>query len=188
LFGCFSQRGDTAAAPAIAAMVKSAAPEVRLAAINALGTLGDASMVPLLAVAAASSSGEEQKAARLALLDLRRGNPTETLLRLLPAAKPEVQAEFARALGGRSDKSAVPKLVELAREGSGSASKAALRALALLVDDSQVGLMVQLVIQAKTDTARADAAEALNSACHHIQTRYGRVNIEPLLQGLATAS
>jgi HEAT repeat protein len=106
----------------------------------------------------------------------------------LPAAKPEVQAEFARALGDRGDRSAVPKLLELAREGSVSASKAALQALVVLVDDSQVGLMVQFVIEAKADTRRADAAEALNSACHHIQTRYGRVNIEPLLQGLATAS
>ncbi len=188
LIGGLCQRGDTAAAPAIAAMVKSAAPEVRLAAINALGTLGDASMVPLLAVAAASSSGDEQKAARLALVDLRRGNPTETLLRLLPAAKPEVQAEFARALGDRSDKAAVPKLMELAQEGSGSASKAALHALVLLVDDSQVGQMVRFVTEARTDTARADAAEALNSACHQIQTRRGQVNTAPLVQGLATAS
>ncbi len=183
-----SQRGDVAAVPAIAAQAKSASPEVRLAVINALGILGDASLVPLLGVSAASATGEEQKAARLALVTLWRDNPTERLLRLLPGAKPEVQAEFARALGDRGDKSAVPKLLELAREGSGSASKAALQALVVLVDDSQVGLMVQFVIEAKTDTARADAAEALNSACHQIQTRRGRVNIEPLLQGLATAS
>ena len=188
LIGGLWQRGDSVAAPAIAAMVRSPSPEVRLAAINALGTLGDASLVPLLAVAAASSSGEEQKAARLALVDLRRGNPTETLLRLLPAAKPDVQAEFARALGDRSDKAAVPKLMELAREGSGSASKAALQALVLLVDDSQLGQMVQFVIDARTDAARADAADALNSACHQIQIRRGQVNVAPLVQGLATAS
>jgi HEAT repeat protein len=187
LIGGLSQRGDVLAVPAIAAMVSSNAPEVRLAAINALGILGDASFVPLLAVSAASASGEEQKAARLALVQLWRGNPTETLVRLMPAAKPEVQAEFARALGDRSDKAAVPKLIELAREGAGSASKAALQALVLLVDDAQVGQMVQFVIDAKTETARADAAEALNSACHQIQTRRGQVNIEPLLQGLATA-
>ena len=47
--------------------------------------------------------------------------------------------------------------------------------------------MVEFVISAKTDAARADAAEALNSACHQIQTRRGRVSVEPLLQGLASA-
>jgi HEAT repeat protein len=183
-----AQRGDILAAPAIVVMVSSSVPEVRLAAINALGVLGDATVVPVLGIPAAFASGEEQKAARLALVVLRRGDPTETLVRLLPAAKPEVQAEFARALGERGDKSAVPKLVELAREQSGSASKAALQALVLLVDDSQLGLMVQFVAEAKTDTARADAAEALNSACHQIQTRRGKVNIQPVVEGLATGA
>ena len=183
-----SQRGDVAAGPAIATMVGSASPEVRLAAINALGILGDASVVPLLVVSAASASGEEQKAARLALVQLRRGNPTETLLRLLPDAKPEVQAEFARALGDRGDKAAVPKLVELVQHGSGSARKAALQALALLVEDAHVGLMVQFVSEAKSDAARADAAEALNLACHQIQTRHGKVNIQPVVEGLAIGS
>jgi HEAT repeat protein len=182
-----SQRGDASAAPAIAAMVSSPSPEVRLAAINALGILGDAATVPLLGVSAASASGDEQKAARLALVQLWRGNPTETLLRFLPDAKPEVQAEFARALGDRSDKTAVPTLVELVRQGSGSATKAALQALALLVDDSQLGMMAQFVVEAKDETTRAEAAEALNSACHQIQTRRGRVNVEPLVQGLGTA-
>ena len=183
-----TQRGDILAVPAMLAMVTSPSPEVRVAAINALGILGDATTIPILGVAAASASGAEQAAARLALLDLRRGNPTETLLRLLPDAKPEVQAEFARALGGRGDKTAVPKLVELARGGSGSASKAALQALVLLVDDSQLGLMVQFVVEAKTETARADAAEALNSACRQIQTRRGKANIQPVVDGLATGS
>ena len=182
-----SQRGDISAAPAIATMASSTSPEVRLAAINALGILGDATMVPLLGASAASATGEEQKAARLALVELRRGNPTETLLRLLPDAKPEVQAEFARALGDRGDKGAVPRLAELARQGSGSATKAALQALALLVEDPQVGMMVQFVIDAKSEGARADAAEALNIACHQILTRRGRVSVEPLLQGLAAA-
>ena len=182
-----SQRGDDSAASFIAALVTSTSPEVRVAAISALGILGDASMVPLLGVAAAASSGDEQKAARLALVQLRQGNPTETLLRLLPGAKPEVQAEFARALGDRSDTNAVPKLVELAQQGSGTARKSALQALALLVDDSQVGMMVQFVTDSKTDTARADAAEALNAACHQILARHGKLNVEPLRQALATA-
>jgi HEAT repeat protein len=187
LLESLAQRGDVAAASIIAVMDRSPSLEVRLATINALGILGDATMVPLLGVAATSANADEQKAARLALVQLHRGNPTETLLRLLPSAKPEVQAEFARALGGRSDTTAVPKLLELARQGDGSAKKAALQALTLLVDDSQVGLMVRFVADAKTEAERADAAEALNSACHQILTRRGKVNVEPLLQALANA-
>jgi len=188
LIGSLTQRGDVAAAPAITPLAGSSTAEVRVAALNALGILGDASMAPLLAVAAAASSGEEQKTARLALVQLRRGNPTETMLRLLPDTKPEVQAEFARALGDRSDRTAIPGLMELARQGSGSASKAALQALAVLVEDSQLGEIVQFVAGAGSDSARANAAEAVNTACHQIQTRRGRVNIEPLLQALASGT
>jgi HEAT repeat protein len=183
-----SQRGDPAAAGDISILARSESPEVRLAVIKGLGVLGDASVIPLLAVSATSTSADEQTAARLALGRLCRGNVTETLLRLLPEAKPEVQAELARALGDRGDKTAVPKLVELGRQGSESAAKAALQALALLVEGAQVDLMVQLVAEAKTDTARADAAEALNSACHNIQTHRGDLNLEPLVRAATSGS
>ena len=175
-----TQRGDVSAASTIVVMDRSPSLEVRLAAINALGILGDDTMVPLLGVAAISTNAVEQKAARLALVQLHHGKPTDTLLRLLPNAKPEVQAEFALALGGRGDKTAVPRLVALARDGVGSARKAALQALALLVDDPQLGVMVQFVTDAKTEADRAEAAEALNSACQQILSRRGKVNVEPL--------
>ena len=55
--------------------------------------------------------------------------------------------------------------MELARDGVGSARKAALQALALLVEDKQLGMMVQFVVEAKTEAARADAAEALTRQC-----------------------
>ena len=169
-------------------MATAPRPEVRLAAINALGILGDATMVPLLGVCRClRDAARNKRPPGWRWSNCGAAIPPRRCSGSCPRAKPEVQAEFARALGDRSDKAAVPKLVELAREGSGSASKAALQALVVLVDDSQVGLMVQFVVEAKTDTARADAAEALNSACHQIQTRRGRVNIEPLVEGLATA-
>ena len=79
-------------------------------------------------------------------------------------------------------------MLELARQGSDSARKAALLALAQLVDQEQLASLVQLVVEAKNDTARAQAAEALNSACQHVQSRRGRVDVEPLVSGLATGS
>jgi hypothetical protein len=145
-------------------------------------------MVPLLAQSATSATGAEQDAARLSLVQLRRGNPTQALLAQLPAAKPAVQAELARALSDRGDKAAVPHLLQLAQQGSDSARKAALQALAALVEQPQLAAIVRLVFEARTEAARSEAADALSSACHNIQARRGRVNIEPLVQGLATGS
>jgi HEAT repeat protein len=186
LIGGLAQRDDPVAAPAIAALAASPVPAVRLAAIDALGVLGDASCVSLLARSAATRADDEQKAARQALVDLRRGPVTETLLSQLTTAAPAVQAELARALGDRSDQAAVPKLMQLARQDSGSARKASFQALAHLVDEPQLDALVQLVLEAKDETGRAQAAEALNMACQHIQAKHGRVNVEPLVKGVTT--
>lgn len=186
LIAGLAQRNDPVAAPAIAALITSPAPAVRLAAINALGILGDASCVSMLAQSAATATGDEQKAARQALVDLRRGPVTETLLSQLTAAAPAVQAELARALGERSDQAAVPKLMQLARQDSGSARKASFQALAHLVDEPQLDALVQLVLDAKDEIGRAQAAEALNTACQHIQAKHGRLNVEALVKGVTT--
>jgi HEAT repeat protein len=183
-----SQRNDPASVPAIAALVSSPAPEVRLAVLKALAFLGDGTVVPLLAESAASATGPEQAAAREALIELHRGQPAEAMLAQLTAAKPAVQAELARALGARSESAAVPKLLDVARQGSDSARKGALLALGQLADQAQLGSLVQLVVASSTDTARAQAAEALNSACQHIQSRRVRVDVAPLVAGLAGTS
>ncbi|OQC23505.1 MAG: hypothetical protein BWX68_02766 [Verrucomicrobia bacterium ADurb.Bin063] len=184
LIESLAQREDAAAAPAILRLTDSPAPEVRVAALNALGILGGASAVPPLA-AAAASGGEAQAAAWQALIRLRRGQPTEMMLGLLPEARPEVQAELARALGNRRDLAAIPRLMELARQDASSASHAALLALAGLVDDAQMSAMVQFVVAAGSDRAREQAAEAVNAACHQILARRGRVNLEPISAALA---
>ena len=188
LINGLAQRNDTAAGPAIAALVASASAEVRLAALTALGVLGDDSIAPVLAEAAASSAGAEQAAARESLVQLNRGEPAQKLLAALPAAKPAVQAEIARALGARSDSVAIPKLLDLARHDSGSARTAALSALAQLVDQAQLGSLVQVVVEAGNPAARAQAAEALNAACQHVQSKHGRVELEPLIDGLTRGS
>jgi HEAT repeat protein len=182
------QRNDPSAATAIAALVGNISPGVRVAALDALGSLGDATAVTQLAEAAASATGAEQAAARASLVQLRRGQPAETMLSQMLTAKPAVQAELARALGARGESAAIPKLLELARQGSDLASKAAMQALAQLVDQGQLASLVQLVLELKNEAARAQAAEALNSACHHIQSRHGRVEVEPLAKGLATGT
>jgi len=189
LIAGLAQRGDFSAMAGIARLADSPVSEVRLAVLNALDILGDASNVPLLARAAASTSDEaERAAARQALIDLHRGDVTAALLAQLNAATPAVQAEAARALGERGDAAAISPLQDLARQGPESARKAALQALAALVDAPQLSALVQLVVEAKGDAARAQAAEALNSACQRIQSRHGQFDSGPLTAALARGS
>jgi HEAT repeat protein len=116
---------------------------------------------------------------------MQHGRITEKLLAQLETAKPQVQAELARALGDRGDPAAVAKLLELAKQSSDSVRKAALQALALLADQRDLRGLVGLVREARTEAARAQAVETLATACQHTQAKHGQVDVTPLTEALA---
>ncbi len=181
LIGALDQRGDTVAAGAILAFAGSAEPAVRLAAICALGNLAGAEATAALLEAAASPDPAIQKAGREALLVLRHGDVTQALLTQLAAATAAVQAEAVRALGGRADAAAVPRLFELAGSGDDASQRGCLRALAVLADARQTGALTRLVLAAKSESARAEAANALASVC---QRSAGQLDVAPIVAGV----
>ncbi|RPH69973.1 HEAT repeat domain-containing protein, partial [bacterium] len=65
--GILAERGDRAALPEVLEACRSSEPSVRLAGIQALGVLGDATNVALLTERAARASGAAQAAARAGL-------------------------------------------------------------------------------------------------------------------------
>jgi HEAT repeat protein len=186
LLECLDQRGDSSALGAVAQMAGSPDPDVRLAAIKALGGLGDGSVASMLAEKAASGTSAEKSAARQALLDLRRGPVTPSLLEALATASAAVKPELIRAIGSRGDMSAVPRLIELARGQDEGLRTSSLQALALLAGPAQLPDLVQLVVQAASENARSEAADALSSACQRIESRSGRCDVEALVQALRT--
>jgi HEAT repeat protein len=99
LIEALAQRDDPTAAAPIAAFAKTAPAEARLAAIAALGSLGDQNVLSFLAETAASGTPAEKPVARQALVDLRRGNVEPAMVELLSKGRPEIQAEIARRLG-----------------------------------------------------------------------------------------
>lgn len=186
LIGLLQQRGDVAAAPAVLALLRSADAYVRVAAITAVGTLGDAAAVPPLAEAAASRDEAEQKAARQALVALRRGDVGAALVAQLAIASPEVQAELARALAGRAEKSAVTPLLELARSQTATTRRAAVRALSLLADSSHLAALVKLISAADSAAARTEVRGVFESIVDRAEGRK-TFDVTPLVNGLGAA-
>ena len=86
----------------------------------------------------------------------------------MASAEPGQKAELARALAGRGEQSAVPKLLELAQSGAKESRAASLRALTVLADHRHLAALVQLLLDAKTDAARTDFQETLTSVCERL--------------------
>jgi len=156
------RRADRNALPPVAALAKSSDQALRLAVWRALGALGDASTVPLLAEAAAGSSGAEQAAARDALVSLEGQAIDAAIVQGLDAPQPRVRAELVKALADRRVTSAVPALLSLVeKDAEPMVGTAALDGLAALATDAQAPDLLRLVCNAADDAHRSAAEKAL---------------------------
>lgn len=162
--------------PAAQSALMSGEPSVRAAALEALGRLGDASVLKTLLAAAAGSSGDEPTAAREALARLRGAEVDGGLIAAAQAGETEVCLEAIRALTARNATSAVETLLQLAvqRErptpGVSSVRAQALQALGALADLKTLPAMVRLLAEAKGDHAD-DITGALTAVCRRIDDK-----------------
>jgi HEAT repeat protein len=184
LIEALRQRGDKEVTPAIAPLAKSSDLEVRVAALGALGDLGDDTAVAILLKSTGSVDEAEKRAARQALLLLQHGDVTSALISHLKSGQPAAQAEAARALAGRGDREAVADLMAAAKKGSDPARKAAFLTLGQLADTPHIAPLVRLVVEAKDETTRAQAREALRTAFQRLHSWGVRVDAEPIVAGL----
>jgi HEAT repeat protein len=160
LLDALSQRGDAAAAPAVAALARSPEATVRVAAINALGELGGATDVPTLAEALAGADAERD-AARLSLQRLHRGNISGALVAHIEKSQPVIQIELIQTLARRGEKTAVPSLLKLAQADDAKVSVAAIRALQELATETQADALLDLIVRGKPEATHEAAESAL---------------------------
>jgi HEAT repeat protein len=183
------QRNDRAAVPGVREMLASTDADVRMAAIAALGDLGDGTAVLPLALDAATMTGAEKSAARQALVDLRHGgNVTDELVKSLAGHSPEVQVELIRALGERADTVAAPKFLELSQSTNDAVRAAAFEGLSMLAGPPQVPGLIDLIVHASDDDTRSAAADTLTTVCQHIQAQGGKVDAAALAQAAQSVS
>lgn len=154
-------RGDATARAAVVAALQDDDARVRVAALESLGDIGDASSVELLAPALAKGD-DERNAARVSLLRLK-GDGVDDSIRRSMADDARVRAELVRALVGR--KSATTQ--ELLREtthAEGAVRREAIAGLGALGREADVPSLVALAIKPKDPgdrTAIEDATAAV---------------------------
>ncbi|MBN2315184.1 MAG: HEAT repeat domain-containing protein [Sedimentisphaerales bacterium] len=169
LLSALSDRGDAAALPAVNAAAKAEDPSVRVAALRALGQLGDASSVELLAHAAATTTGEERKAACDSLYRLRGADVDQTIIAAIPEAEPKVKVELIDAVGERNIRQGVSILLGTAKDSDRKVRIQSLRVLKVVAGPADMPALVDLLVNAQSSSDRNEAQKTVAAVAHKIE-------------------
>ncbi|HUT47072.1 MAG TPA: HEAT repeat domain-containing protein, partial [Sedimentisphaerales bacterium] len=158
-------RGDKAALSAVQNACGSTYPEVRTAALETLGRLGDAGSVSLLVDRAISGSSTEQLAARASLKMLRGKEINNAMTDRLKKSDSKAQVVIIDALTERNAAEATSALLATANSDDRQVRLACFKALSELADKNEISLLVDLLV--KTDSKdNEQAGKALVLAAH----------------------
>ncbi len=170
LINALAARNDGAAVTIINIACRSDSVAVRIAALRALGKVGDESTIALLVRHAAQGVGEEQTAAVESLASLPGQNVNSTLVERLDNSDNAGKAVICRALYQRNAVEAATALVKAARSGDRSVRVEALKALRSLAGEGEIPAIVDLIFVVEPGQAdevgRTLAAVARRNSLH----------------------
>ncbi len=168
LLSALADRGDRTALPAVIAATKAKDQAVRIAALKAIGDLGDASSVSLLAGTAAATRGAEQRAARGSLYRLRGPKIDETVLEAIPSAEAKVKVELIRSTGERNIAAGVGALLKTAKDKDASVRRESIKVLKTIAEPNNLPALVELLIGVQSSVDRREAEKTVTAVAHKI--------------------
>jgi len=183
LLSALGDRGDAAALPAVIAAANAADESVRIAALRALGQLGNASTVGLLAQTAAATSGDEQKTARESLYRLRGPTVDGAILAGIPKADPKAKVELISSVGRRNISAGVSALLKTAKDSDrpatlgmsrpavGRVRAESLKVLKVIAGPQHLPALVDLLINAQSSSDRNEAQKTVAAVARKIEDK-----------------
>ena len=183
LLSALGDRGDAAALPAVIAAAKAADESVRIAALRALGQLGNASTVGLLAQTAAATSGDEQKTARESLYRLRGPMVDGEILAGIPKADPKAKVELISSVGQRNISAGVSTLLKTAKDSDrpatlgmsrpavGRVRAESFKVLKVIAGPQHLPALVELLINVRSSSDRNQAERTVAAVAHKIEDK-----------------
>ena len=160
VIGILARRQDSGALGAITALASSKNDDVRQAALDGMGQLGDASTVkPLIA---AMGNASDRPTVRRSLARLKGDGVDKALIAALTAGEPAVRAEIVAILNARNARTAADALLTIASEDSdATVRKEAIKALGGLADHRMCPELLDLLAKAKSASQRRGIINAL---------------------------
>jgi len=158
LIGVLVDRKDAGARKAIEALAENRDVAVRTAALDALGTIGDASSVGVLLKAL---GGDGAVAAVGSLRTLEGKGVDAAILAGFPTASGADRVELIGVLADRRCTGAVPALLKEATSGDSSIARAAFKALSVLAGADDLPAVIKSLLAAKSTAVAREAENAV---------------------------
>ncbi len=182
LLSALGDRGDAAALPAVTTAVKSKDQSVRIAALKAVGQLGDASSIGLLAQTAAATRGAEQKAARESLYRLRGPKIEQairvgmqtvdgTILMSIPKAEPKTKVELIKSAGERNISTGVSVLLKTAKDSNRKVRVESFKVLKIVAGPEHLPALVELLLNLRSSSEANEARKMVAAVAHKIEDK-----------------
>lgn len=183
LLGALRLRGDDAARSVVLPLLKSGNATVRVAAVDALSSVGTASDVVTVARIAATGQGAEREAARSTLTLMPGTDVNPAILAALAKAEPAVKVEMLRSLIGRVARETVSAVADHLADSEAQVGRAAAEVLSAMGDERQVPALVSFVVRSTVESQREAGVRALTSIAGRVKGRA----VEGLVSGLREA-
>ena len=167
-------RGDKGAASAVTKAAASKDSAVRVAALKALGTLGDVSSVGIL-VAAIEEGGAPAAAAEGSLTRLGGDGVGRAIAAALDSDNKTLRASLLKVLALRSEKGATAAVLAVAGgDKESTVRRAAFKALGTIAGPSDIAKMATMLVSTSSSSDRAGLANAIllvSERCEDVDKR-----------------
>ena len=185
LLSALADRGDPVAKSDVLALLKSSDDDpVRVAAVRAVGKLGDATDCSMLIELLRPHSDPIGDAARDSLIQLRGSDVPPAIIDGLLAAAPPMRVALIEILTARRALTSIPTLLDLAVGDDAFVRAAAMASLGQLAEPEHISRMTRGVLTAVRGEERSAAEKSLMFVCNRIEDKDKRA--EPLLDAMQT--
>lgn len=176
------KRGDASVRPAVIQCGNAGAPEVQVAAVEALRHLGDGSTVEMLAELAGKSQGELRDAARNSLKWMRGDDVDASILDLIGKTSDRTKAELVRAAAVRLMKPALAVLLANTHDADESVRVPVVYNIGKLAAYDRLPEVILSFQNLQGDRTREIARDALVDICSRNDDREARTR--PLIDAM----
>jgi HEAT repeat protein len=183
LLSALADRGDRVARPAVLDLLRTSKEEaVKLAAIGALGSLGEGADVQTLIQLLRDGSSAEQAAARASLVRLPDAAAAGLIAAEMNQAPAPLRVVLLEILAARRALDTMPDILTAAVASDASVRTAAMVALGQLAGPEQLPGLVQGVLKAEAGREREAAEKAVMLVCNRVADKEQRA--KPLLDAM----